>query len=333
MEKSLLSFRKRLILITVFIAACIFTGLFSSQNAYAKTYKIKTASDWAAIGKKKGGTFKLTKNIKLSKTSQYLTISKNKKYVIDLNGHKVYTTYAGVEIRSVCPLVVSKGTVTLKDSSKKKKGVLYSTETAAVTLLGKAKFYHKSGMIVNDAVEFRSNMPSGIIMDGSSKCYLQGSAKVQSIGNGITMVGSASLSLTGHPMIRAGANNFKGQFMHYGSGINIATPTCKLSIKGGNIGTKASTDTSLTTITGTQNYIMSGDYPIYDKNGNTLKTAKGYQYVDAKGNVVSITNELDNIVPGGSAFMQALTGSGGGKRLTTTTLSSDGYYTIYVVKK
>jgi len=329
---------KKLLSFSLIFVLCLLAVAGTPQTAHAKSkakiHKIKTAADWNKISKYKGGTFKLTKNIKLSNKNKYLTISKNKKYTIDLNGHKVYTTYTGTQLRSVCPLVINKGTVTIKDSSKKKKGVLYSTETVAITIGGKSKLYVKSGMIVNDAVEFRSNMPSGIIMTGKSKVYLQGSSKVRSIGNGITMLtGSPSLFLTGHPYIRAGANNFTGMFTHYGSGINVAAPGAKLSIKGGSIGTKASTDISYSTIASTQSYVMSGDYPIYDKNGKTLKTAKGYKYVDAKGNTVSISNELDNIIPGASAYMSQVAGFSGAKRLTTTTKSSDGFYTIYVVKK
>lgn len=313
------------------LVAGIGVGICSSKPAYAKTkvYKIKKASDWKNIAKKKGGKFKLTKDIRLSNKKYYLTIKKNKKYTIDLNGHKVYTTYKGKQLRSVCPLVIEKGTVVLK-SSKKNKGVLYSTETAAVTVGGKGKFYLKSGMVVNDAVEFRSNMPSGIYMTDKSKCYLQDSAKVQSIGNGVTMMGSSSLSLTGHPMIRAGANSYTGMFTHYGSGINITNPNCKLTLKGGSIGTKASPDVSYSTIVSTMSYVMSGDYPIYDKNGRTLKAAAGYKFVDARGNNVPITSSFDTFgkMP---AWLVSIVNPD--KRLTTKVKGSDGFYNIYIVKK
>ena len=316
----------------IILVAVVGITLSTPGTAFAKTqvHKIKTAADWKNISKYKGGSFKLTKNIRLSKTSQYLRITKNCKYTIDLNGHKVYTTYSGTQLRSVCPLTIEKGTVILK-SSKKNKGVLYSTETAAVTVGGKSKFYVESGMIVNDAVEFRSNMPSGIFLTDKARCYLQGSSKVQSIGNGVSMMGSSRLYLTGHPMIRAGANNFTGMFTHYGSGINIMTPTCKLSLKGGSIGTKASPDITTTTITGTYNFVQSGDYPVYDINGKSLTTANGYKYVDARKNTVSITSSFDmfNLSP----QMAAILGINTDKRLTTSVKSSDGYYTIYIVKK
>ena len=323
--------RRRFLPAAIFMIAFLCFCFPFSGRAYAKTYKVKNAADWKNIAKYNGGTFKVTKNIKLTSEKQYLTIKKNKKYTIDLNGHKVTTTYVGKELRSVCPLVIEKGTVILK-SSKKNKGVLYSTETAAVTVGGKAKFYLKNGSIVNDAVEFRSNMPSGIYLTGNAKCYLQGASLVQSIGNGVTMMGSSTLSLTGHPLIRAGANTFTGQFTHYGSGINVATPGCKLSLKGGSIGTKASPDASVSSVTGTYNYVQSGDYPIYDKNGKTLKAAKGYKFVDAKGNNVPITSSFDSFGPNAAYYLQ-LSGANPDRRLTTTTKSSDGYYMIYIVKK
>jgi hypothetical protein len=60
-----------------------------SKSGKTKVYKVKTAADWKNISKKNGGTFKLTKDIRLSSTQQYLTINESKKYTIDLNGHKV----------------------------------------------------------------------------------------------------------------------------------------------------------------------------------------------------------------------------------------------------
>ena len=187
-----------------------------ASPAYAKTkskktkvYKIKTAADWKNISKKNGGSFKLTKDIRLSSTKQYLIINKNKKYTIDLNGHKVYTTYAGAVSRTTCPLEIKKGTVILK-SSKKNKGVLYSTETSAVTVEGKAKFYLKSGAIVNDAVEFRSDVIHGLCLTDSAKGYIQNDAKIMSIGSGIIMMGKSRLYTSGHPFIRAGVSTLTG---------------------------------------------------------------------------------------------------------------------------
>ena len=319
---------RRFLLALGFCLAAFAVVLFLPKTAFAKVYKVKSASDWHNISKYKGGTFKVTKNIKLTSKKQYLTITKNKKYTIDLNGYKVSTTYAGVELRTVCPLSVRAGTVTIK-SSKKNKGVLYSTETAAIIVSGKGKLYVKSGSIVDDAVEFRSDLTSAIMLSGNAKAYIQGNSKIQSIGNGIAVDGNAKLYVTGNPYIRAGANNYTGQFMHYGNGIVVTSRTATLSLKGGSIGTKAEPDASLGSVVGTYTYAMSANYPVLDMYGKVLKTAKGYKYVDANGNTVSIKGDnLDSIYPG---LLESL--GYGEKRLTTAVLSSDGYYTIYVVKK
>ena len=217
-EDDMKTLKKYSLLLILLVITGICTCCVTAEPVHAKTYKIRTASDWKNIGKKNGGTFKLMKDIKLTSEKQYLTISKNKKYTIDLNGHKVATTYSGVNLRTVCPLTVKKGTVILK-SSKKNKGVLYSTEAAAVTVTGSAKFYLKSGAIVDDAVEFRSDVTSAVALADKAKCYISGASMVQSIGNGVAMLGKSKLYLTGHPYIRAGANNYTGQFTHYGNGI------------------------------------------------------------------------------------------------------------------
>ena len=326
--------RRHLSAVLFFVMICAAACFVSSADVHAKTHKVKTAADWHNISRYKGGTFKLTKNIRLSNTKQYLTITKNRKYTIDLNGYKVYTTYAGKELRSVCPLTIEKGTVVLKSSkyAKKKKGVLYSTETAAVTVGGSAKFYLKSGAVVNDAVEFRSNMPTGIYLANKARCYVQGASMVQSIGNAVTMFDSSALYLSGHPFLRAGASKLTGQFTHYGSGINITSPKCKLSLKGGTIGTKASPPAVVTNFLGSYEYQQSGDFPIYDKNGKTLKAAKGYKFVDAKGKTVPISSSFDSFGTNAVYFL-TLAGGNPDRRLTTDVTSSDGYYSIYIVKK
>ena len=305
-----------------------------ASPAYAKTkskktkvYKIKTAADWKNISKKNGGSFKLTKDIRLSSTKQYLIINKNKKYTIDLNGHKVYTTYAGAVSRTTCPLEIKKGTVILK-SSKKNKGVLYSTETSAVTVEGKAKFYLKSGAIVNDAVEFRSDVIHGLCLTDSAKGYIQNDAKIMSIGSGIIMIGKSRLYTSGHPFIRAGVSTLTGMFTHYGCGIAVISPNCKLSLKGGSFGTKATPDTVVTGALGSLIiYTGSGDYPVMDKSGKVLKIPSGYKCVDAKGaNVPVLPSNLSLMYP-------AMAYLGGESKLETWQQDSAGYYTVFILKK
>lgn len=314
-----------------------------------KVHKIKTAKQWRNIAKYKGGTFKLTKNIKLTSYKQYLTITKNKKYVIDLNGHKVTTTYSGVALRDKSPLVQKKGTVIVKDSTKKKKGTLYSTETAAVTVLG-GKFYLKSGTIVNDAVEFRSDITSAIYLYGSAKAYLQGKSRVRSIGNGIALFGSSKLYVTGNPWVRAGYNTYQGQFTHYGSGISVASKNARISLKGGSFGTMASPDVNFMGYS----YAMSANYPILDQYGFALDSAlpAGYKYVDAAGQNMTVRkSNLTDVYSGNqgnaalnNAFYQiygyyptwenalAQFGMKSELRLTTTVKDAAGYYSVYVRK-
>ena len=315
----------RIALILLFLLVCLGMGIARSETTYAKTYKVRTAKDWKNISKYKGGTFKIMKNINLTSTAQYLTINKNKKYTIDLNGHKVATTYKGASLRTACPLVINKGTVILK-SSKKNKGVFYSTETAAITVGGKAKFYLKSGAVVDDAVEFRSDITSAIFITQNATGYIQGNSIIQSIGNGIVVQLNGKLYVTGSPYVRAGANNYTGMFTHYGCGIAVQGTGCKLSLKGGSFGTKASYDATLTTPVSSYNYAMSGSYPVLDIYGKVLTTEPGYKYVDATGATVPIKgSNLDDIYPWFSATY------GGEKKLTTKVTDGQGYYTVYVV--
>lgn len=268
------------------------------------------------------------KNIKLNSTSKYLTINKNRKYIIDLNGHTVSTTYRGAALRVACPLVINKGKVYLRSSDRKHKGMLYSTETAAITVGGKAKFYLQSGSVVDNATEFRSDVTSAIFLTQNARGEISGTSRVQSIGNGIAVQLNASLYVKGNPYIRAGANNYTGMFTHYGNGIVLQSRNAKLSLKGGSIGTKASPDKALSTPVSTYYYAMSANYPVLDMYGKSLKVESGYKYVDAYGRTVNIKgSNLDAIYPWFSSVY------GGERKLTTYTKSSDGYYTIYVRKK
>ena len=319
---------KRLFLLTFFVMSLLMTTAALAGTAQAKIHKIRTAADWKKISQYNGGTFKLTKNILLLSESQYLNISKNKKYTIDLNGYRVRTAYNGVSLRTVSPLNISKGTVILK-SSRKATGNLYSTETASVVVTGKAKFYLKSGAVVNQAAEFRSDITSAIFVTGNARCYLQGKSKVRSIGNGIYLQDSGKLYMTGNPSIRAGVNTYTGQFMHYGNGIAIGGKGCRLFLKGGSIGTKASADETVTSLLGTvYTYAQSGNYPILDVTGKVLKNMKAYKFVDAEKNVVTVFGaSLDTLYPGFSETY------GGEKKIRTSVPDKQGYYTVYIKKK
>ncbi len=275
----------------------------STFSTQAKVHKIKTAADWHKIGTYSGGTFKVVNDIKLKKLNQYLSITKNEKYVIDLNGHKVQTTYSGdqVEKRSA-PLEISNGTVVIKDSSKKKKGVFRSTEGATVLVEKSAKFYLKGGTINNDFLDYNNIACSAIMAVGTSKVNLNG-GNVTGIVHGVFASDSASISTTGvgtktYPYIRG----------KDGCGIGVGSENVKLTLKGGSFGTAATPDIG--------GWTQSGWYPVLDTAGNSLKTAKGCKYVDSNGDTVEITTTL----------------FGMSKRLTTDVKSPDGYYTVYVVK-
>ncbi|MBQ9003992.1 MAG: hypothetical protein IJ131_08165 [Eggerthellaceae bacterium] len=288
----------------------------------AKVYKIKTAAQWHNIGNYKGGTFKLMNNITLKSTGQYLTINKKYAYTIDLNGKKIKTNYSGNAARSA-PLSMTKGTVTVK-SSQKNKGVLYSTEFFAVDVAG-GKFCLESGSIVDDYVDFRNDACSAICVSNNAKCVLKG-GKVRGVCNGVTAMDSASVRTQGSktsPYIRAGAHDSTVAFTHFGSAINIASRTAKLSLKGGSLGTKADPDAPSYSVVGTYYYTQSGHYPVLDMYGQALKQAKGYKFIDPSGNDVPIRQDaLNSTYPGASPKTM----------LETWTKSSDGYYTVYVTK-
>ena len=315
--------------VVVFLAAFACTCLCSSKTVQAKTYKVKSAADWNNIAKKSGGTFKITKNIKLTKTSQYLTISKNKKYTIDLNGHEVKTSYGGTAVRK-SPLTIQAGTVVLKDSSKKKTGYLYSSELVTVEVGGKASFYVTSATIMNDFADFRSGTATAIYLKDHSKCYLQGRSLIGSVNNGVWMYDQSKLDMTGKPSIIAGFLDTDIQFTHYGSGIFVQHSGCTLSLKGGAVSTYANPDVTLSSATGSYNYLTSGSYPVYDKSGKVLKKPAGYVFVDANTDNVPITNEIQNMLPGMYDAFKAITGQTGASRLATSVADSDGCYTVFI---
>lgn len=305
----------------------------------AKVYKISTAAQWHNISKYNGGTFKIVKDISLPSEGYYLNIRKSKKYTIDLNGHTVKTAYADVPLRTAAPLNVAGGTVILKDS-KKKRGMLYSTETAAVVTQGYAKFYLKNARVANNAAEFRSDITSGIMTYGKSKCYVQGTSQILSIGNGIATFEKSKLYITGNPWVRAGYNIYRGQFMHYGSAISIASKYSKASIKGGSYGTMASPDIVYNNGITSMRYTQSANYPILDQWGYSLKKAipKGKVVVDQYGNV------LEPYKPGAFDYYNGTTAPDMEKLIEKYGVKaslyyqvfetdSSGFYTVRVVNK
>lgn len=116
----------------VMIAVCMFAliGGFAPKSVEAKTYKIKNKKQLSQIPEHKGGTFKLTKDIKLGPYdfAFYLTDADKGaggKFVIDFNGHQIKgSNYILFNIES------KSSTVIFKDSkaSKKKVNVLNTAD-------------------------------------------------------------------------------------------------------------------------------------------------------------------------------------------------------------
>ena len=315
--------RLGVVALSVLLALCVAICMVSPAEAQAKTYKIKSAKQWSQIAKHKGGTFKLMKNITLKDASQYLVIKKNKKYIIDLNGHKVTTGNTGSD---TAPLTVKKGKVFLK-SSKKNKGVLYSTEMGTVHVTGTGKLWLRGAGVVNDYVDFRNGSNAAFYVSGKGKLYLN-YGTVMSIGNGVYAIGKAKVYTTGagtkkYPVIRAAMLEANGlSFTHYGSAILVASANVKLSLKGGSFGTKSTPDAALTTITGTTWYPQSGHYPMLDTKGKALKIPAGYKCVDLSGARIYVT----------APFSGAYSAIDATKRITTQVSDKEGYYIVYILK-
>lgn len=245
-------------------------GNITHAQAKSNTISISTASDFHKISTYNGGTFHLTKDIKLTKKSQYLTISKNKTYTIDLNGHKITAnSYTSGKIRDDVPILLQNGTLKIKNSASKK-GYLSSTEGATVFVTGGKLYTYKNVVITCDNVGFMkdafgntiSNQASAIAMTGGN--YYAKGGNIYGVING--------LSLYGGNLYTYGAGtktypSFKGT---YGNGLYIVAPSgAKVTLKGGSF------------ISCTSN--LSGYYPICDYYGNVISLPKGYSFCDASG--------------------------------------------------
>ncbi len=290
------------VLLPAILFFCLVLCFPSLTKAASKVYKIKTAKDWHKIGAKKGGTFKIMKDIKLSKPSQYLMIEKNKSYTIDLNGHKIYTGYKGSSIRELPPLGIKKGTVVVKDSTAKKKGKIMSTEMAAVVCIG-GKFCLKSGTI---ETKFKGSADQSCAIGAyaNGKLYISGGTVKGSL-HGIMIFGSASIKVSG---IKSKAPKILGVS---GSGLAISGTGVSAVIRGGNYGTKVPPNTS-----DGNYYIYSGYYPIFDESGSVLRLPSDIYFEDASGST------------GGVAL-----GVGGFRCVATISKAANGYYMVYARKR
>lgn len=259
----------------LFVALCM--GQATHTQAATKTYKISSASDFHKISTYDGGTFKLTKDIKLTSTSQYLTINKNKTYTIDLNGHKITANfYTSGKVRDDVPIIIENGTVKIKNSAKKK-GYISSTEGATIYVTGGKLYTYKNIAITCDNVGFIKNIfgvttpnqASAIVLNGGN--YYAKGGNIYGVINGLSLY-SGKLFTYG-----AGTKTYPSFKGTYGNGLFInAQKNATVTLKGGSF------------ISETTN--LSGYYPICDYYGNTLSLPKGYSFCDASGNEQSINS-------------------------------------------
>lgn len=262
------------------ITAILFMFLCIGQTAHAqaKTYKISSANKFHKISTYKGGTFKLTKDIKLTKVTQYLTINKNKTYTIDLNGHKITAnTYTSGQIRDDVPIVLKKGTLKIKNSAKKKKGYITSTEGAAVFVTGGKLYTYKNVVIACNNVGFIRNIFGRLIPNQASAITMAGGnyhakgGEIYGVINGVTLH-SGNLYTYG-----AGTKTYPSFKGTYGNGLYIlGNSGATVTLKGGSF------------ISNTSN--LSGYYPICDYYGNTITLPAGYSFCDASGTIQPIHN-------------------------------------------
>lgn len=267
---------KLAIVASIFLLA-ICMGNITHAQTKSKTIEISTASDFHKIGTYNGGTFKLTKDIKLARTSQYLTISKNKTYTIDLNGHKITAnSYTSGKVRDDVPIILQNGTLKIKNSAKKK-GYLSSTEAATVFVTGGTLYTYKNVVITCDNVGFTKNIFGNVTPNQASAITMTGGTYHAKGGNIYGVING--LSLYGGKLYTYGAGtktypSFKGT---YGNGLFItANKGAKAALKGG----------SFISCTGN----LSGYYPICDYYGNTLSLPNGYSFCDASGTTQQINN-------------------------------------------
>lgn len=257
------------------LAMCL--GNIPQVQAKSKTISISTANDFHKISTCNGGTFKLTKDIRLAKKSQYLTISKNKAYTIDLNGHKITAnSYTSGEIRDDVPVILQNGTLKIKNSAKKK-GYLSSTEGAAVFVTGGKLYTYNNVVITCDNVGFIKDAYGNVTPNQASAIAMTGGNYYAKGGNIYGVING--LSLYGGKLYTYGAGtktypSFKGT---YGNGLYIVAQSgAKVTLKGGSF------------ISSTSN--LSGYYPICDYYGNVISLPAGYSFYDASGKKQSINS-------------------------------------------
>lgn len=261
------------------IATFLFVVLFIGQptQAQAKTYKVSSAGNFHKIGSYSGGTFKLTKDIKLTKTTQYLTINKNKTYTIDLNGHKITAnSYTSGKIRDDVPIILKKGTLKIINSAKKK-GYISSTEGATIFVTGGKLYTYKNVVIACNNVGFIKNYFGRLIPNQASAITMNGGDYHAKGGNIYGVINGLCLYRGKLYTYGAGTKTYPSFKGTYGNGLYIlAKSGAKVTLKGGSF------------ISNTNN--LSGYYPIYDYYGNTLSLPKGYSFCDANGKKQPITN-------------------------------------------
>lgn len=262
--------KKRISLFLALVMVIQLVGTTSIKVDATTVHKISTVKQFTGISKYSGGSFKLTKDIRLTSKKQYLILNKNKTYTLDLNGHKIVEDYYTSEkIRDDIPIQLKKGTLKIKNTSKTMGGI-YGTEGATIFATGGKLYTYNNVYVSNNHVSPTAG-GTGIVISGTAKYYAKGGV-VLGTCNGVMVAEQGELYTYG-----AGEKiypEFAGRYMN---GLYIVSRTAKAVLKGGSFYTFTSS--------------LSGFTPIMDA-GLILKEEAGYAFVNANGQHADIITEI-----------------------------------------
>lgn len=173
--------KQRLTKITAFLLIAIL--LFCALPVVAGAASVSTESA-LRTNVNKGGTIKLTKDIKLS---ERLVIPTGKTVTLDLNGKKLYRELTECHVDGNVILVLAGATLTLSDTLKAHGG----TVTGGVAPRG-GGIMNQGSLTVNHGVRIVGNYANSAYTDGIS-----GEREREDCGGGIYNAAHASLTLSG----------------------------------------------------------------------------------------------------------------------------------------
>ena len=248
---------KRLLKISMILTMCM-TVVFAftvSVNA-ASVQKVSNAKQFSNIGKSNGGTYKLTKDIKLSRKN-YLTISKNKTYTINLNGHKITANPGKTSQSYNGPITIMNGTLKLTNSVKKT-GRIRSYEYEGITMTG-GKLYTNARVEIY--CEHASGNGTGIQMYDNSTLYAK-AGDIWGRTTGVSMFGGKLYTYG------AGTKTFPTIVGHDKNGLSVMGSNTQLVLKGGIFGTMSEKQFCypISDMSKSQTPLISSDYEFLDKD-------------------------------------------------------------------